>query len=389
MAYCSQNWRYSLFYFLYFLSLGALVPYWSVYLNSLDFSAVEIGELIATLAATKIFSPYLWGWLADKTGHHVLLVKWSSLFSCCLFLPLLWVGSYWGIMILMVLFSFFWNATLPQFEVVTLAYLGNDHQRYGHIRLWGSIGFIASVFILALLIPLLSIALIPIAVLVILLSIAVSASTFETVKESCHDSGHIIHVIKRPEVIALLLGCFFMQLSHGPYYTFFTLYMDEQGYSIETVSAYWALGVIAEVILFLFVFRLFQLKDATFYLLLSLLLTSFRWFLTAAFSEHAVVMFFAQTLHAASFGLFHASAIYLVNQYFSQHKGRGQALYASVSFGAGGALGSLYSGYLWDYSSPNMLFYVAALIALMGAIVYYVMLYKLSKKTRGAFSKQL
>lgn len=374
MAYCSQSWRYSLFYFLYFLSLGALVPYWSVYLNSLDFSPIEIGELIATLAATKILSPYLWGWLADRTGHHVLLVKITSIAACCFFLPLLWVDSYWGILVLMVLFSFFWNATLPQFEVVTLSYLGNDHHRYSQIRLWGSIGFIASVFILALMIPKLSISLLPLAIFIILLGIVTSGSSFNNIKEPCHDSGHIIHVLKRPEVFALLLACFFMQLSHGPYYTFFTLYMNAEGYSIGSVSAYWALGVIAEVILFLYVFRLFQLKDATFYLFLSLILTSFRWFLTATYSEIAWVMFFAQTLHAASFGLFHASAIHLINSYFSQHQGRGQALYSSVSFGAGGALGSLYSGYLWDYSSPNSLFYVAAAIALMGALIYYSIL---------------
>jgi len=202
-------------------------------------------------------------------------------------------------------------------------------------------------------------------VLIMLSSLSVKAPLQKHV-----DGGSILPIIKKPAVIALLLACFLMQLSHGPYYTFFTLFMREQGYSVSLISAFWALGVLAEVILFLFIHRLFKHGDAAFFMFIALFITSIRWFLTAFYSNQLVIVLIAQCMHAASFGLFHASAIHLIDEYFPNHKGRGQALYASVSFGAGGALGSLYSGYLWDYVSPTTMFVVAGVIAMTGAMLY-------------------
>jgi PPP family 3-phenylpropionic acid transporter len=75
-------------------------------------------------------------------------------------------------------------------------------------------------------------------------------------------------------------------------------------------------------------------------------------------------------LHAATFGTFHASAIHLVHHYFrGRLQGRGQALYSSVSFGAGGAMGSLASGYAWESLGPFHTFVIATVFAVIGAWV--------------------
>ncbi len=374
MLFSFRHWRYSLFYFLYFSSLGALVPYWSVYLNELSFSALEIGQLLATLGVTKIFAPYLWGWIADKTGQHVRIVQITSIVACLLFLPLVWVSDYWSIMVFMVLFSFFWNAALPQFEVVTMINLGDEKHRYSQVRLWGSLGFIVAVFLMAWLLDVASTGLLPIAIFIMMLLIMLSSLSVKAPLQKHLDGGAILPIIKKPAVIALLLACFLMQLSHGPYYTFFTLFMQNQGYGTTMISGFWSLGVLAEVVLFVFVHRLFKQGDAVFFMFLALLITSIRWFLIAFYSDVFVIVVIAQCMHAASFGLFHASAIHLIDAYFPRHKGRGQALYASVSFGAGGALGSLYSGYLWDFVSPVTMFAVAGVIALAGAVLYRVIM---------------
>ncbi len=379
MSFSLRHWRYSLFYFLYFSSLGALVPYWSVYLKDLSFSALEIGQLVASLGVTKIFAPYIWGWIADKTGQHVRIVQITSIIACALFLPLVWASDYWTIMIFMVLFSFFWNAALPQFEVVTMINLGDEKHRYSQVRLWGSLGFIVSVFLMAWLLDILSSQILPIALFIMMLLIMLSSLSVKAPLNKHHDGGSILPIIKKPAVIALLLACFLMQLSHGPYYTFFTLFMREQGYSVALISGFWSLGVLAEVILFLFIHRLFKYGDAIFFMFLALFITSIRWFLTAFFSDELVIVLIAQCMHAASFGLFHASGIHLIDEYFPNHKGRGQALYASVSFGAGGALGSLYSGYLWDFVSPTTMFVVAGVIALVGALLYRAIMANIQK----------
>ena len=363
------HWRLSLFYFCYFASLGALVPFWSLYLDSLQFSSLEIGQLIATLAISKIVAPYIWGWIADQTGFHIRIVQITSLLSVLCFLPLLWFDSFWTMLCFMMLFSFFWNASLPQFEVVTLGHLGKDLYRYSQIRLWGSLGFIATVIILGAVFHSISISWLPLILLGIFLIIWFSSLQVaeHTQKES--SSGHIWSVIKKPQVIALLLSCFFIQASHGPYYTFFSLHMESLDYTRFSIGLLWSLGVLAEVVLFMVMHRLLNIKSASYWLVLALLLTVVRWLLMAFYSEQLWVVLIGQCLHAASFGMFHAAAIHLIHEFFPQHRGRGQALYASVSFGAGGATGSLYAGILWDVVPPTTTFLVAALFAFVGLLI--------------------
>jgi len=365
----SQHWRLSLFYFFYFASLGALVPFWSLYLDHLQFTSLEIGQLIATLAISKVVAPYIWGWVADKTGFHIRIVQITSLLSIICFLPLLWFDSFWVMLCLMLLFSFFWNASLPQFEVVTLGHLGEDLNRYSQIRLWGSLGFIASVVVLGAIFQSLSISWLPLILLGIFLSIWFSSLKVAEHKFQEASSSHIWLVIKQPRVIALLVSCFFTQASHGPYYTFFSLHLESLQYSRFSIGLLWSLGVLAEVVLFIFMHRLLKIKPASYWLVVALLLTSLRWVLMAFFSDMLWVVLFIQCLHAASFGLFHASAIHLIHDFFPRHRGRGQALYASMSFGAGGATGSLYAGVLWDVVSPTITFMVAALFAFVGMLI--------------------
>ncbi len=362
------HWRLSLFYFCYFGSLGALVPFWSLYLDHLQFNSLEIGQLIAALAASKIMAPYIWGWVADRTGFHIRIVQITSLLSILCFLPLLWFDSFWTMLCFMLLFSFFWNASLPQFEVVTLGHLGKDLHRYSQIRLWGSLGFIAMVIVLGALFQLISIRWLPVLLAGIFVSIWLSSLQVAEHTETARSEINIWTVIKQPKVIALLISCFFIQASHGPYYTFFSLHMESLDYSRFSIGLLWSLGVMAEVVLFYFMHDLLKIKSASYWLVVALFLTSVRWVLMAFFSASPGFVVIIQCLHAASFGLFHAAAIHLIHDFFYQHKGRGQALYASVSFGAGGAAGSLYAGVMWDVVSPATTFLLAALFALTGLI---------------------
>jgi PPP family 3-phenylpropionic acid transporter len=93
-------------------------------------------------------------------------------------------------------------------------------------------------------------------------------------------------------------------------------------------------------------------------------------------------MIFAQLLHAASFGIYHAAAIHMIHLFFSgRHQGRGQALYSSLSFGAGGAIGSFYSGYLYDSAGPVIMYSLAALLSLVGLLVVYLFVYPPADET--------
>jgi PPP family 3-phenylpropionic acid transporter len=355
-------WKLSGFYFFYFASLGVLVPYWSLYLKSLGFSSLAIGALVAILPATKLVAPYIWGWLADYTRRSMLIIRVSSILALISFSLVFISQQLMWLTFAMLLFSFFWNATLPQFEAMTLNHLGEDSHHYSMIRLWGSLGFIVIVVLIGDLLQTHGADVIPLVVLFTFLCILLFSFIVPEKLNTPHaDHSPIWHVIKQPKVMAFLVVCFLMLCSHGPYYTFYTIYLEEQGYSSHMIGILWAVGVIAEIIIFLLMHRLLPAFGARKLLVVTLLLTTTRWLIIGFFVDNLAMLLLAQLIHAFSFGVFHSVGISLVHEYFTgSHQGRGQALYASMSFGAGVAVGSLISGLLWDSMGATVLFVFAS-----------------------------
>ena len=365
-------WRLSAFYLFYFAALGALVPYWGLYLKQLGFGAVEIGELMALPMATKFVAPYVWGWLGDHLGQRMAIVRLGSLLTSIIFVSVFWLQGFWTLGLAMILFSFFWNAVLPQFEAVTLAYLGSRVVRYARVRVWGSIGFIVAVVLLGIGVDHWGPSVVLPVLLLIYLAIWFASVLIRDPRPEPLDGPQpsILSILRRPAVIAFFLVCFLLQAGHGTYYAFYSIYMEEWGYSKTLIGQLWALGVIAEVLVFLFMHRLLQRFGARRVLLASLLLAALRWLVIGNFADSLLLLGLAQLLHAASFGTFHAAAIHLVHHYFTgRHRGRGQALYSSLSFGAGGAVGSLYSGFLWAKAGPGITFGLSALLSLLAFTV--------------------
>ncbi|BAN69142.1 MFS transporter [endosymbiont of unidentified scaly snail isolate Monju] len=367
-------WRLSSFYFFYFAVLGILVPYWGLFLQHRGFDAMAIGQLMAILMATKIVAPNLWGWLGDYLGHRMMIVRAASLASVLVFGLMFVVRDFWAVALAMALYSFFWNASLPQFEVITLNYLGDRATRYARIRAWGSIGFIIAVVALGVLVDRAGTAVVLPSVMVIFVSIWLTSLTVRDPDPEPHPAQQVSlgSLLRQPPVIAFFVAVMLMQASHGPYYTFYSIYMEDHGYSKTLIGQLWALGVLAEVAIFMVMHRLLERFEAARVLVASLGLATLRWLLIGYLPGSVVALLFAQLLHAATFGTFHGAAIDLVHRQFpGRLQGRGQALYSSLSFGVGGAIGSLASGLAWDALGPATSFLLAALTALLGALVVW------------------
>ncbi len=370
--------RLSLHYFLYFSVLGALLPYIGLYFQSLGFSPVEIGQLLAVLLATKIIAPNIWGWLADRSGVSMRWVRLATGLALLFSLGLLWFDSFWGLFVTILFFSFFWHASLPQFESYTFGCLSDGKQdekhRYGRIRLWGSVGFIAAVLLIGWQVEHFSIAWLPFDLLVLLLLVWLSTYLLKDKKRFYppHFAEGFLHILKQPAVWSLLLVSFLMQLSHGVYYAFFTIHLSGLGYDKTTIAWLWALGVIAEVAVFYWMSLIFKTYSIRFLILLSLLLTIIRWGMNAYLADFLGWMLFAQLLHAASFGLFHAAAIHLIDEYFKgKHHGKGQAIFAASSHGLGGALGMLMAGYAWSLGGAELSYGLSALAVTISFVIAY------------------
>ncbi|MFN4263603.1 MAG: MFS transporter [Thioalkalivibrionaceae bacterium] len=367
----STGRRLSTLYFLYFGSIGAFMPFWGLYLADQGFSGRQIGELMAVVLATKIIAPNVWGWAADHSGRRMLWVRLGAVGALSGFAGAAWASGYAALFVWLVVFSFFWNAILPQVEATTLEHLGADRHRYALIRLWGSVGFIVAVVGLGAALDHVPITWLPGVIMATLVAVALATGV---VREPPHPpSGPIpsvAPVLRQPAVIALFVACFLMQASHGPYYAFLTLYLEQQGYSRALAGQLWALGVIAEVVLFLLMPRWIPRFGAGQLLLVALVLTTLRWVGLAWMPESLPVLILIQSLHAASYGLYHAAAIALIQGFFAGRRlGRGQALYSSLTFGLGGGLGAWMAGWFWDGVGPASVYWLAAVFAGMGAVV--------------------
>ncbi|MEE8320213.1 MAG: MFS transporter [Gammaproteobacteria bacterium] len=365
-------WRLSGFYFFYFAGLGAILPYWSLYLKSIDFNAMAIGQLTAILVGTKIIAPNIWGWIADHHGQRMRIIRFASLIAALSFTGVLFTTSFFWLALVLVVFGFFWNASLPQFEATTLTYLGDSFHAYTRIRVWGSVGFISAVLILGGVFAHYDIALLPSIILTIMFMIMLVTLTVpeQAVDHLPLEHNSLTGVLKQPEVIALLVVCFLMQASHAPYYTFYSIYLEEHGYSRTFIGEMWALGVIAEVAVFMFMHRLIlhiRLKEL---LLISLIAAVIRWYMIGYFVDSKMLLIVAQLFHGATFGVYHATAIQLIHRYFTGRlQGRGQALYSSMSFGVGLSLGSLISGYVWESMGPLVTYQGAMLVSLLALFI--------------------
>jgi MFS transporter, PPP family, 3-phenylpropionic acid transporter len=365
--------RLSGFYLFYFATLGVLLPYWGLYLLALGFEPARIGELAAIPQATKLVAPNLWGWLADRTGWRMRMVRWACLAAALSFAGVYAAGnSYAGLALVGLLFSFFWNAALPQFEAVTLNHLGEQVHRYSQVRLWGSVGFIVAAVGVGFLVQDWGVGIVPAVLLGLFVALWLNSLLVPDWPDAplVQAAAPLGRVLRQPAVIAFFTTCFLNQAAHGPYYGFFSLYLETYGYSREFIGLLWGLGVTVEVGMFLLMHRLLPRFGPRQLMLAALALAALRWLLIGHFARELPILLFAQTLHAFSFGVFHAVSMHLTHQFFpGSLQGRGQALYSSLSFGAGNAVGSLAAGYLWQGLGPAALFDLAAAL---GALAWLV-----------------
>lgn len=384
------NWRFANFYFFYYCTIGIIVPYWSLYLKHLDFSATEIGELTAILVVTKVFAPYMWAWIADrmnaKSGQSLSILKWATGVALASYSSLYLLGasgvgsmptSFWFVAFVLFSFSMFWNACMPQVEAATLNHLGGERHRYGNIRLWGSVGFIFMVLGLGYAMDQLGPSIILHVGVVSFFMVFVASFLFKGIGPRQHFEASSVPLkqLLTGQVILILVFSTLMQASHAPFYTFFSIYLESYDYTKSHIGWLWTIGVVLEIGVFLFSYRLFQKYSLANLLTLTFVSAAIRWALLGLFPETVVLVWFAQTLHAISYGLNHAVMMLLIDHFFQgRYQVRGQALYVSVSFGVGGALGSVSSGYIWSAAGSNMLFLSASGLMLVVSIASRIFL---------------
>jgi len=364
--------RLGAYYFFYFTYVGAFVPYFSLWLAAQGYGAAQIALVLAMPQLARIFAPTLWGWLADHTGRQREVVILSAFASAAGFVALFFVRGAAPVALVLFLMSALSAGAMPLVEATTLASLRGGAGNYGPIRLWGSIGFILAVLGTGAWLDRAGVSeVLPVVFgLALLVCIAAFGIPAGARYETERGGERIVAVLWRAEVLALFAAGMCMAVAHGAMYAFYSIYLEAAGYSKSIIGGLWTLGVVAEVVVFL---RLPQLMRR--FSLRALLIASFSCaavrFLAIGWGvEWIALLAAAQLLHAATFGTYHAASIAAVHRLFpGRIAGRGQTLFSSLSYGLGGAIGTLLAGWSWVALGASSSFAVSALFGALGALL--------------------
>ena len=366
------HFNLSRFYFIYYFFVGAFVPYWGLYLSAESFSPADIGILMSLFQLSRIIAPNLWGWLADHTKQRVRWIRMTALLGLLGFVAIFWAHDFVSMFIVMAALSLFTSSTLPLSESLVLAHLATTHGHYSKVRLWGSWGFIVASVLLGYLTDWFGIRSLLWFILVVQCSLLWLTWKLPEAQVPAHAHDHfsVWQILKQPAVLSLLFGCAMMVTAHGLMYNFYSIYLAEHGYSKDMIGWLWGLGVLCEIGIFMkmpWIMRRFKLKTI---LLISLLIGVLRFSLMGLVPEQLGLLLLAQAMHAFTFGSFHAAAVEVVSQYFKgRHQAKGQAIYNSVAYGIGGALGGLLGGFALQSLGGQLTFTLAALFPLAGAVI--------------------
>lgn len=360
--------------FTYFASIGFFTTYAPLWFKSLGYSALAIGVISSLQAWTRVFVPYVWGWLADHTGRRVWLLRAAALSSLVMG-SLLWPAHGWGWLPLCVFLLFICNGgVVPLSESALARFLqtagGMDTGRYGRIRVWGSIGFILSVTVAGFVLEWGGIDDFPwvVSALLILLCVATARlpARVDAATEHQQEDDSVWQVLRQRRVQWFFATIFFTVLGHTSLYTFLSLYLDELGYGKSTVGLVWAVSVMAEILFFWVGSKWAGRVEPARWLWWAAVLCVVRFGAIAGFGEVMAVLIAAQLLHAVTFAAQHAACTAQLGTFFpGRLRGRGQALYAVLGYGLSGVLGGLGGGLLTQQLGFEAVFWAATVSALI------------------------
>lgn len=374
--------------FVYFLGFGIFLPYFSPFLLAQGFRPEQVGQLLAAVMAAKIVAPPILGWWIDRSNRLMPVLRsmsWLAVLLCALIVVLVVADAafLWWLVVLGV-FGLVWQPILSQLDVLTLRVVVGRSHVYTALRAWGSIGFIVSAVGLGwlldsagaahrstLTIGLLLLSLLGMAMLLSRMPEPVAHA--DAGGDDVRSSGDFWHQFRQPALLGFLLMQFLINVAHGVYYAFFSIYLAQHGYSAGVIGLLWALGVVAEIILFFVLPRFMRRVSVVALLAVALGLMALRWILIGTLVDSLAWLLFAQVLHAASFGLTHAIGIATIHQHFTgRAQARGQSVLAGFSYGGGAASGLLLAGWLWAQMGPQSAFMAMSLVTLAAAGLLWI-----------------
>ncbi len=360
-------------YFLYFGVMGIFLPYFNLYCYHLDFSGFQIGVLSAIRSVALILFPLVWGVLADRFRIRRPIYILCNVISTGIWIFYLYTTNFWAMLVITVFYGIFYAPIISFLEAFTMDVLGTKKKSYGRIRGWGSIAFIVTVIVLGKIIDLYSIEIILLLILFGSLAqslISIKIPDIQIKKQTSFSTKAKVLLKKR--VVIFLFCAFLMLVSHGTYYGFYSIHLENMGYGKTFIGISWALASIAEIIVMIksdVIFKRFSTDNV---LVFSFMVAALRWF-ALFFATSPILILLLQIFHAVTYGTFHVSSILYIDSLTpDEAKTLGQAVNNAITYGLGLMVGFFINGYLFETIGTFSLFMISSLIALTGGILLTV-----------------
>jgi len=360
----------AIFYFFYFSIIGVYIIFLPKVLAMSGYIASDIGIIFAAGPLVRFLVPFAFiKGLKLTIGIFKVALLVMFLSSVSFYFSL---DNFYKLLLSNIALGVGLSLVLPYVELISLKYLGKE--KYGKIRLWGSVGFILVALVLVRFLQNAQTALL--FLLIVTLITALSAFIIAKNAEAILDkTEHVTNDINLLQDWKLWLGLTLMQVGFGSFYNFFTIYETDYGISLDMTIYLWSFGVVVEIFMLFFQGKFLQ-NNLLFILQLTTFITAFRWILLFLFPQNIIILFFSQTIHALSFALFHSAAIsYLFHLY--KHKSLAQQFFSGITYGFGAFLGALIAGYVYELF-PRYLFLSASFLSL--SAFYFIYLWSKSKK---------
>jgi PPP family 3-phenylpropionic acid transporter len=359
-------------YFLYFGVLGIFLPFFNLYCYHLGFSGFRIGILSAVRSVALVLFPLLWGALADRLNARRPIYILCCFCSALIWMLYLFTVDFWPMLAITIFYGMFFSPIISFLEAFTMDILGKEKKSYGRIRVWGSISFIVAVLVLGKIIDLYSVEIIVVLILagsLMLSVISIQIPGIQIAKKKRLSKGAKSLLERR--VFVFLFCAFLMLVSHGAYYGFFSIHLENLGFESTFIGLTWALASAAEILVMLRSDQIFSRFSIKAVLIFSFMVAALRWFILF-FVQSAAAILLSQVLHAITYGTFHiASILYIDHMAPDKAKTLGQAVNNATSYGLGLMVGFFLNGYLYEITGSFALFMISSLIALSGGLIFW------------------
>ncbi|CAG9622743.1 MFS transporter [Sutcliffiella rhizosphaerae] len=375
----TQRWM-SIYYFIFYMTWGIFLPYWSgwmVFTKGLTVSEVSLimsFGLIARGLSTLFAFPYLSGRFSNKAL--LSLAGIGTLVAILFYLP---ASSYISLLFVTIILHLFYPVLMPALDTAAGILLQSKQlKHYGRSRSWGSIGFVSVGMILTLFTGTLGENVIFWALLLgvlIFVSLGFMRAPSILSKKPQIDLEHktgMLHLFRSKYFSTVLIIVILLQAAHATYYTYGYIFLQDIQAPLLLIGVIINIAVIAEIIFFTIADKIFHKFSVGSLLTLAAAGSSLRWFLVFAF-PNVIVFSLAQILHAFSFAMAHYAFMKYLNKNIPQLQiPKAQGLYSAFALSWSTAFFTIFGGFLYEieprYAFLGML--VCTLPAMLLALVY-------------------